>query len=167
MKYKLKQGTAKKLREQYYLIMLFWVVIWMLMAALFYADENRQTFLIYLAGSVLLIPFLYIRKIKPYLNNLTDNVSNAYLEFVDNKIIFNHFENLKKFGQEKIEFDIADIVNLKKAFRKDDSVNKVTLTLKNKSKITLEDFENMTDLLEAIFSKSEVIHGQATGSNSE
>ena len=161
MKFKLKQGTDKKLREQLYLGIFLALIIWVLMAFLFYGDENPQTLLIYLAGSIVLLPFLYLRKVKPYFDGLTDNVKNAYVETVDNKIIFKHTENLKNFNQDKIEFDIADIVNVKKAFRKDDSVNKVTLTLSNKSKIVLEDFENMIELLEEIYTKSEAIHGQS------
>ncbi len=155
MRHKLKPGTAKKLREQYYLIMLFWAVIWFLMAALFYADENPQTFFIYLAASIALIPYLIVKKANPYFQNLSMNVDNAYIQLNDKQIVFNHFENFKKFGREKIEFDITDIVHVKKAFRKDNTVNKVTLTLKDKTKVVIQDFEKMEELLETIYSISE------------
>ena len=161
MKYKLKQDTDKKLREQFYLSLFFTLIIWGLMAVLFYGDENPQTLLIYLVGSVVILPYLYLRKVKPYFENLTDNVNSAYVKIVDNMIVFKHFENLKKYNQDQIEIDIADIVNVKKAFRKDDSVNKVTLTLKDKSKIVLENFEKMTELLEEIYTKSEAVYGQS------
>ncbi len=157
MKYRLKQGTAKKLREQYYLIILFWSVIWGLMAVLFYADENPQTFLIYLGLSIVALPYLWLKKIKPYFEALSSNVEDVYLEFKNDLIVFNHFENFKKFSQQRIEFKVTDIVHVKKAFRKDDSANKITLTLNDKTKLQLEDFENMDELLETIFSKSETL----------
>ena len=157
MKYRLKPGTTKKLREQYYLIMLFGGVIWILMATLFYTDENPQTFLIYLTASFVLIPYLIVKKVKPYFQNLNMNVENAYFEVKNDQIAFNHFDNLKKFGREKIEFKISDIVHVKKAFRKDNTVNKITLTLKNKTKVIIEDFDSMENLIEMIFSESESV----------
>jgi len=160
LKYRLKKGTAKKLREQFYLMVLLAVVIWILMAFLFYGDSNPITLVIYLGASVILLPFLWFKKLKPYFNELNSNVDNAYVEFVADKMIVNHFENLKKFNSQKVEFNVADVVNVKKAFRKDDSVNKITLTLRNRSKIVIEDFEDMTDLLEMLYTKSEKIHGQ-------
>ena len=157
MKYRLKPGTTKKLREQYYLIMLFWGVIWILMATLFYTDENPQTFLIYLTASLVLIPYLIVKKVKPYFQNLNMNVESAYFEVKNDQIVFNHFDNLKKFAREKIEFNISDIVHVKKAFRKGNTVNKITLTLKNKTKVIIEDFDSMENLIEMIFSESESV----------
>ena len=155
MQYRLKKTTLKKLKEHLYLSLFFGLIIWLLMAVLFYTDNNPRSIIIYLIGSVFIIPYLYKKQIKPYLVNLAANVESAYFELKDNKIAFNHFDNVKKFGQEKIEFNLLDIVNLKKAFRKDNSVNKITLVLKDKSKVVVEDFEDMESMVEMLFDQHE------------
>ena len=89
------------------------------------------------------------------MENLIANTENAFLEIDNKKVIFNHFDNLKHFDRQQIEFQIDDVLGLKKAFRKDDSVNKLTLTVKNKNKvkIVIEDFENMEALVEILMEK--------------
>lgn len=167
MKYRLRQGTAKKLREQFYLSAFLGVIIWLLMAFLFYGDSNPITLFLYLGASVIFLPYIWLKKLKPYFNDLTTNVNSAYVEFAQEEMVVNHFDNLKKFNSQKIEFDIADVVHVKKAFRKDDSVNKVTVTLRNKSKIVIEDFEDMAVLLETLYTKSEALQRQSLDTESK
>ena len=155
MLYRLKKTTLKKLNEQLYLSLFFGLVIWLLMAVLFYSDNNPRSIIIYIIGSIFILPYLYKKQIKPYLKNLAVNVESAYFELKNDKVTFNHFDNVKKFGQEKIEFNLIDIVNLKKAYRKDNSVNKITLVLKDKSKVVVEDFEDMESMVEMLFDQHE------------
>ena len=162
MKFKLKNTTSKKLKEQLYLGLFFAFIIWVLMAFLFVGDNNSITLFIYLAGSVVIIPLLYKKHVKPYFENLGANTKNAFLEIDNDSVIFNHFDNLKNFDREQIEFRIADIHDLKKAFRKDDSVNKVTLTVNNpgnnkKEKIVVENFENMENMVELLMERINLI----------
>ena len=154
MRYRLKDTTAKKLKEQLYLGLFFAFILWVLMAFLFLGD-SPQTIVLYLIGSAIIIPLLYKKHVKPFFDNLKENTRNAFIELDDQKVIFNHFSNIKQFDQQQIEFQISDIVNLKKAFRKDDSVNKITLTVKNprKVKIVVEDFDNMEQMAEDLLQK--------------
>ena len=170
MKFILKNGTEKKLKEQLYLGLFFAFIIWVLMAFLFIGDNNSRTLIIYFIGSLIIIPILYKKHIKPYFDNLRLNTNNAFLEIEDNKVFYNHFDNLKTFDNELIEFQISDIVNIKKAFRKDDSVNKITLTVNNKKnnkkeKIVIEDFENMQELVRVLTRKI-IQHQNSTPPNS-
>ena len=168
MKYSLKDTTAKKLREQLYLGLFFGFIIWVLMAFLFIGD-NSQTIIIYLIGSAIIIPYLYKKHISPFFKNLDVNTQNAYFEIKENTVIFNHFDNLKQFDQEQIELQIADIVDLKKAFRKDDSVNKLTLTVKGrkKTKIIVENFENMEEMVEILIQKMSALQNANGQPNSQ
>lgn len=155
VKFRLKHTAAKKLREQLYLGLFFAFVIWVLMAFLFASDSNPQTIIIYLVGSLFIVPYIYKKHIKPYFNDLADNVQNAFLEIDNNTVTYKHFNNVKHFDRQQIEFQIAEIVNLKKSFRKDNSVNKITLTIDNsqKGKIVVEDFEDMEVMVKILKEK--------------
>lgn len=151
MRFRLKDSTAKKLREQLYLGLFFGFIIWVLMAILFIGDST-QTAVLYLAGSAIIIPYLYQKQIKPFFNELNANTREAFIELDDVRMIYDHFSNKKQFGQQQIEIKFADIVQLKQAFRKDSPVNKITLTVKHpsKDKVVIEDFENMEQMVEMI-----------------
>ena len=158
MKYILKKSTSRKLKEQLYLGLFFAFIIWVLMAFLFIGDNNSKTIIIYLVGSVIIIPMLYKKHVKPYFENLAENTNDAFLEITEDSVVYNHFDNLKIFDQECVQFRISDIVNLKKAYRKDESVNKVTLTVNNpdtnkKEKIVIEDFEDMAQMVQVLMDK--------------
>lgn len=152
MKFRLKSNTARKLREQLYLGLFLAFVIWVLMALLFAGDSNYQPLIIYIAGSLIIIPYLYKNHVRPYMDELARNIQSAFFEIENGTVTFSHFNNVKQFDQRQITFRISDIINLKKAYRKDESVNKITLTIRNDKKVNVvvENFENMEEMVEIL-----------------
>ena len=157
MKFNLKHDAAKKLNRHVFLAMFFAFIIWVLMAFLFLGDGNSHAIVLYLGGSMVIIPYLFKKHIRPYLQNLAANAENAYFEIDNEKVTFRHFDNVEQFDNQQIDFHIKDIAKLKKSFRKGGSINKITLTVNNKNSnsvnIVVKDFENMQQLVDILMEK--------------